>query len=73
MKVFLPADLRYSLSATTTYDVWLQKQVKEKFYKLLKIQHHEGRALLKLQRDNKQKLQELSHDLNVAEIDLLKM
>ena len=25
MKVFLPADLRYSLSATTTYDVWLQK------------------------------------------------
>jgi len=53
MKVFLPADLRYSLSATTTYDVWLQKQVKEKFYKLLRIQHNEGKALLKLQRDNK--------------------
>jgi hypothetical protein len=29
--------------------------------------------LLTLQRNNKQKLQELSHDLNVAEIDLLKM
>ena len=73
MKVFLPADLRYALSATTTYDVWLQKQVKEKFYKLLKISHNEGKQLLTLQRNNKQKLQELTHDLNVAEIDLLKM
>jgi len=53
MKVFLPADLRYSLSCTTTYDVWLQKQVKEKYYRLLQIQHNEGKALLKLQRDNK--------------------
>jgi len=53
MKVFLPADLRYALSATTTYDVWLQKQVKEKFYKLLKISHNEGKQLLTLQRNNK--------------------
>lgn len=41
MKVLLPENLRNDLMWTTSYDVALQKQVKEKNYKLLQIQNTE--------------------------------
>jgi len=40
--------------ATTNYDVYLQKQVKEQAFKMLKINNNERKQLLKLERDNMQ-------------------
>ena len=52
MNVIIPRDLRIALMATTNYDVYLQKQVKEQEYKMIKIVNTENKAILKLKRDN---------------------
>ena len=57
--------------ATTNYDVYLQKQVKEQEYKMIKIVNSENKAILKLKRDNMQELFKLQHDIDVEEINLL--
>jgi len=54
MNVILPREMRVSLMATTNYDVYLQKQVKEQAFKMLKINNNERKQLLKLERDNMQ-------------------
>ena len=46
MNVFLPKDLREILMHTTNYDVYLQKQVKEQEYKMLKLNNGENKKLL---------------------------
>jgi hypothetical protein len=56
MNVILPREMRVSLMATTNYDVYLQKQVKEQTYKMLKIANSEKKTLLKLERDNMQQI-----------------
>jgi regulator of protease activity HflC (stomatin/prohibitin superfamily) len=54
MNVIMPRDLRIALMATTNYDVYLQKQVKEQEYKMIKLVNNENKAILKLKRDNMQ-------------------
>jgi hypothetical protein len=71
MNVILPREMRVSLMATTNYDVYLQKQVKEQAFKMLKINNHERKQLLKLERDNMQIMFKLQHDFDVEEINLL--
>lgn len=71
MNVIIPRDLRLALMATTNYDVYLQKQVKEQEYKMIKIVNSENKAILKLKRDNMQELFKLQHDIDVEEINLL--
>lgn len=71
MNVILPREMRVSLMATTNYDVYLQKQVKEQTYKMLKITNTEKKTLLKLERDNMQIIFKLTHDYDVEEINLL--
>ena len=71
MNVIIPRDLRIALMATTNYDVYLQKQVKEQEYKMIRIVNNENKAILKLKRDNMQELFKLQHDIDVTEIDYL--
>ena len=71
MNVIIPRDLRVALMATTNYDVYLQKQVKEQEYKMIKIVNYENKAILKLKRDNMQDLLRLQHDIDVEEITYL--
>ena len=71
MNVIIPRDLRVALMATTNYDVYLQKQVKEQEYKMIKIVNYENKAILKLKRDNMQDLFRLQHDIDVEEITYL--
>ena len=71
MNVIIPRDLRVALMATTNYDVYLQKQVKEQEYKMIKIVNTENKAILKLKRDNMQELFKLQHDIDVEEISFL--
>jgi hypothetical protein len=52
MNVILPIDLRHALMQTTTFDVFLQKQVKEQENRLLILNNNENKQLLKLKRDN---------------------
>jgi predicted site-specific integrase-resolvase len=68
MNVIIPRDLRVALMATTNYDVYLQKQVKEQEYKMLKLVNTENKSILKLKRDNMQELFKLQHDVDVQEI-----
>jgi len=56
MNVIMPRDLRETLMHTTNYDVYLQKQVKEQGFKMLKLNNQENKKLLQLKRDNLQKL-----------------
>ena len=56
MNVIIPKDLRVALMATTNYDVYLQKQVKEQEFKMIRINNTENKSLLKLKRDNMQEL-----------------
>lgn len=71
MNVIMPRDLREFLMHTTNYDVYLQKQVKEQGYKMLKINNDENKKLLQLKRDNFQKLMTKQHEIDVAEIELI--
>ena len=71
MNVIIPRDLRIALMATTNYDVYLQKQVKEQEYKMIRIVNQENKTILKLKRDNMQKLFKLQHDIDVEQINLL--
>lgn len=71
MNVILPREMRVALMATTNYDVYLQKQVKEQAFKMLKINNFEKKQLLKLERDNMQIMFKLQHDFDVEEINLL--
>lgn len=48
MKVFLPADIRYVLSAQTTFDANLQKDVKLKGYRMLQLLNKENKTMLTL-------------------------
>jgi regulator of protease activity HflC (stomatin/prohibitin superfamily) len=65
MNVIIPRDLRIALMATTNYDVYLQKQVKEQEFKMIRIVNTENKNLLKLKRDNMQELFKLQHDIDV--------
>ena len=56
---------------TTEFDVFLQKQVKHQENKMLILKNNENKELLRLKRDNIQKLFTLQHDLDVEEIDFL--
>ena len=56
---------------TTQYDVYLQRQVKAQENKMLILSNNENKEILKLKRDNIQKLFALQHDLDVEEINLL--
>lgn len=69
MKVFLPPDIRYVLSAQTTYDVNLQKDVKLKGFRLLQLKNKENKSMLTLQRDNKATLSKLEHEISIASIE----
>ena len=71
MNVIIPRELRIALMATTNYDVYLQKQVKEQEYKMIRIVNQENKTILKLKRDNMQKLFKLQHDIDVEQINLL--
>ena len=66
-------DMRAALNSTTNYDVYLQKQVKEHIYTILKNNYDEEYKILQMKRDNMQEVQRLRHDLDVAEIDQIKM
>lgn len=46
MNVIMPRDLREFLMHTTNYDVYLQKQVKEQGYKMLRLNNDENKKLL---------------------------
>lgn len=70
MNVIIPRDLRICLMETTNYDVYLQKQVKWQENKMLIVNNTQNKQLLKLQRDNMQKLFTLQHDYDVEEIAL---
>ena len=52
MAVVIPEDLRSSLNYVTNYDVYLQKQVKQHDYRIMKQNYNEEYAILKLKRDN---------------------
>lgn len=52
MNVILPIDLRFALMQTTTFDVFLQKQVKQQENRMLIINNNENKNLLRLKRDN---------------------
>lgn len=69
MNVIMPRDLRETLMHTTNYDVYLQKQVKEQGFKMLKLNNQENKKLLQLKRDNLQKLMAKQHEKDVAEIE----
>lgn len=69
MKVFLPPDIRYVLSAQTTYDVNLQKDVKLKGFRLLQLKNKENKSMLTLQRDNKATISKLEHEISIASIE----
>ena len=71
MNVIIPKDLRVALMATTNYDVYLQKQVKEQEFKMIRINNVENKSLLKLKRDNMQELFRLQHEIDVEEINLM--
>ena len=55
---------------TTEFDVFLQKQVKHQENKMLVLSNNENKELLRLKRDNMQKLTALQHDIDVEEISL---
>ena len=57
--------------ATTNFDVYLQAQVKKQQNTLLKLNNHERKQLLKLERDNMQIMFKLQHEHDVEEIKLL--
>jgi len=61
MNVILPIDLRHALMQTTTFDVYLQRQVKQQENKLLVINNNENKLTLRLKRDNMQDLMTLQH------------
>jgi uncharacterized membrane protein YqiK len=71
MNVILPIDLRFSLMQTTTFDVFLQKQVKQQENRMLIINNNENKQLLRLKRDNMQTLMTYQHNQDVEEINLL--
>ena len=70
MNVILPTDLRFALMQTTTFDVYLQKQVKQQENKVLVISNDENKKILRLKRDNIQTLMTFQHNYDLAEIDL---
>ena len=71
MNIIIPKDLRFCLMQTTEFDVYLQKQVKQQDNKMLILRNNENKEILRLKRDNIQKLFSLQHDLDVEEINLL--
>jgi hypothetical protein len=71
MNVILPIDLRFCLMQTTTFDVFLQKQVKHQENKMLMINNSENKQLLRLKRDNMQTLMTFQHNKDVEEINLM--
>lgn len=71
MNVILPIDLRFALMQTTTFDVFLQKQVKQQENRMLIINNNENKQLLRLKRDNIQTLMTFQHNQDVEEINLL--
>lgn len=70
MNVILPVDLRFALMQTTTFDVFLQKQVKQQENRLLQLNNNENKQLLRLKRDNIQQLMTFQHTYDVEEIAL---
>ena len=71
MTVILPPDLRFALMQTTTFDVFLQKQVKEQENRMLVINNNENKTLLRLKRENMQSLMAYQHNKDVEEINLI--
>lgn len=70
MNVILPVDLRFALMQTTTFDVFLQKQVKQQENRLLQLNNAENKQLLRLKRDNIQQLMTFQHNYDLEEIAL---
>eukprot|EP00347_Sterkiella_histriomuscorum_P009605 403340568 len=70
--VIIPKDLRIALQQATTYDVFLQNQVKIQENLRLKMQNEENKTLLILKRENQKKLLELNNQLVMEEIYLQK-
>lgn len=71
MNVILPIDLRFALMQTTTFDVFLQKQVKQQENRMLIINNNENKQMLRLKRDNIQTLMTFQHNKDVEEINLM--
>jgi hypothetical protein len=71
MNIIIPRDLRFALMQTTAFDVYLQKQVRHQENKMLVIKNNENKEILRLKRDNLQKIFSLQHDIDVEEINLL--
>ena len=47
MNIIIPRDLRIALMATTNFDVFLQKQVRHQYYKILLLKNEENKNILK--------------------------
>jgi hypothetical protein len=71
MNVIIPRDLRVALMMTTGFDVHLQMQVKQHEFNHLRLVNSENKNILKLKRDNMQKLFTLQHEVDVEEISLM--
>jgi hypothetical protein len=51
MNIIIPRDLRIALMATTNFDVYLQKQVRHQYYKLLLLKNEENKSINTLRRN----------------------
>jgi regulator of protease activity HflC (stomatin/prohibitin superfamily) len=69
MQVILPIDLRFALQQTTTFDVFLQRQVKQQENFMLMISNNENKKIQKLKRDNLQVLMTYQHNVDVEDIN----
>lgn len=72
MNVIIPKDLRHALMQATTYDVFLQNQVKYQENVRLRMMNEENMRLQTLKRDNQKKMLELNNKLAMEEIFLQK-
>jgi hypothetical protein len=72
MNVIIPRDLRIALSQATTYDVFLQNQVKFQENVRLRMMNENNMTLRTLQRNNEKKMLELTNSLSMEEIFLEK-
>ncbi|CDW76814.1 UNKNOWN [Stylonychia lemnae] len=70
--VIIPKDLRIALQQATTYDVFLQNQVKIQENLRIKLMNEENKTLLTLKRENQKKMLQLNHDFLMQEIYLQK-
>lgn len=72
MNVIIPKDLRIALSQATTYDVFLQNQVKFQENVKLRMMNDNNMTLQTLIRENQKKMLDLNNSLAMEEIFLEK-